>query len=148
SPFYSKSNNKSPNTPVLPPSWGRIVDPDNLYNYSEERTSFRQGRATCYWWKFVDRVKIDDKGDPREWREILDTIVSDIGMPKSFKQNINGIIASRNGVIKRSQDRSPEALMAACLARFRSDPDFALFVDHRDLTIFLSKRVSELATGW
>jgi hypothetical protein len=146
------SSGRSPNTPVYPPEWGKRVDPASLYPFSEDHFSFRQGGSTYFWWRFPDRVKIDDIGDPRDWREILNTIVQNIGVPQSgrsrFKQSINGIIANRHALEIRNEKPSAEALMAACLTRLRSNPELELFVAHGDLETFLSKRVTELSKKW
>jgi hypothetical protein len=146
------SSGKSPNTPVYPPEWGKRVDPASLYPFSEDQFSFRQGGCTYFWWRFPDRVEIEDVGDPRDWREILNNIVEDIGVPQSargkFKQSINGIIASRHDMERRSGTPLAEALLAGCITRFRSDPQLRSFVAHRDFEAFLSKRVTELSKKW
>lgn len=146
------SSGKSPNTPVDPPEWGKRVDPSSLYPFSEEQSSFRQGGSTYFWWRFPDRIEIVDIGDPRDWREILNTIVEDIRIPQSersrFKQSLNGKISGRHALEIRKEKPSAEALMAACLTRLRSDPELALFVAHSAFEVFLSKRVTELSKKW
>ncbi len=110
---------------------------------------FTAGRNEYIWWKFPTWVDLPKSRDSREWREILDQIVGEIGVPaneaQKFKASVNGVIAFANSRIKGTP-RTREAIYSACLQRFHSKTDLQEFVEHPSFTDFLVKRIWDLVT--
>ncbi|SCK09016.1 ImmA/IrrE family metallo-endopeptidase [Vogesella sp. LIG4] len=128
------------------PPWGDTFDA-NAYRYATHHYVTSQGARRLHWWQLPDRVEATAIS-PRPWRDILDTIVADIGIPdddrKTFKMSVNGILSAANGAMKRRSMHTKDAVIAACLQRFSDRSDLTAFVDHPDFMDFVIKRAEEL----
>lgn len=142
------SSGRSRGTLANQPPWGTHIDPRSLFPSAQRMFRFNIGLNDYVWWKFPASMPLPRSSDAREWREILDEIVVDIGIPteeaKKFKSQINGVIAFANGQLRHTI-RTRESIYSACLQRFHSKPDLQKFIGHRAFTDFLVKRVWDLA---
>ncbi|TDR80108.1 ImmA/IrrE family metallo-endopeptidase [Paludibacterium purpuratum] len=128
------------------PSWGSSFDA-GAYRYSINHYSTSLGNRKLHWWQLPDKIEAVAT-DPRPWREILDDIVNDIGVPdddrKWFKMSVNGILSAANSAMKRNGTHTKDAVIAACLQRFNDRNSLTAFVDHPEFMEFVIKRAEEL----
>ena len=132
---------------IISPEIGSRID-RKLYESSvEEISKFPNGVNHYLWYKFKAAFDIESLlQSDQTWREILEKIVGDISPenPTRFKQSLNGVIASENGVIKmRGEQYSAEILYSACLRRLQR-PEFKELISHTDFPIYLAKKIYSL----
>lgn len=140
---------RSPDTIANEPRQGTIVDRRRIYPMSDEQCDLKRGEDLFIWWHLPDEITLPDAIDAREWRLILNDIVSDLRIPVSnragFKQSVNGIFAYANG---RAETRTAEAIYSAAVQRFHSNAQanirFRRFVNHEHFPLFLRKRAEDL----
>ena len=139
---------RSRGTLAVAPTLHAKIDSMKHFPFCKNFHQFEISGNSFLWWKFDDDVDLKKRRlDRRDWREILDRIVGDIGIPaikiEKFKMSLNGVIASANANV-RGDNRTVKAIYSACLQRIYSKPDLSLFVSHRDFDNFLIKRVKDL----
>jgi len=121
--------------------------PSSPFDYAESHFEASLNGGRIHWW-VLPREMHFDINDNRTWREILDLIIRDIGVPSSsvekFKASVNGVVAYSNGVSKRSDGHTADAVVSASIQRFKSKVDYQLFVEHKDFHSFLVKKAQEL----
>lgn len=127
--------------------WGGPF-PTSAFDYCEQHfiSSFNSGQI--HWWKLPEEIHIDVT-DSRTWREILDEIIHDVGVPSDMKQNIkssiNGVVANANSVCKRKGKHNAAGILSVCFQRFKDKDKYSDFVRHPLFETFLVKRAKELA---
>jgi hypothetical protein len=128
-----------------------------MYPASDQRWEMHHRDGLYVWWHFPNEVELPTAADSREWRQVLDDIVSDLGLgpveTQRIKQMVNGIVAYANSQLmqtakRRNIARTAEAVYAASMQRFDSraqqDPVLRRLVNHSYFPSYLSKRVKEL----
>lgn len=117
---------------------------ENFYEkYFDEYSTYNTGYIKYHWWKLDSDITIDEE-DERSWREILDSILEDLGsFNPAIKSSINGIIANANGNVKRKGNYSVEAVVAASIHRLRRN-DLKDFTSHPDFEIFVKRKAEDL----
>ena len=121
--------------------------PSTPYDYCEKHFRVRSGDRQLHWWKLPAKLQllIDDE---RNWRDILDNILRHIGIPSSQlakkKSSINGVVAYANGAAKQSGPYSVDAVVSACIQRFKDRPEYSDFVEHPDFQTFIVKKAEDL----
>lgn len=142
---------RSPGTVVSPPAWGTMIDPVTVYTFFSKRYQFTLGGKSYIWWNFAPENSEMTADDPRSWRELLDEMMHDLGVPASdmsaYKKRINSTIAYANSVIKHESPLS-EHLFSACIQRFDSHPELHPFVNHKSFKLFIAKKAQDLASRW
>lgn len=129
-----------------PLSWG-CEFPDDAYDYCEAHYTAATENRHIHWWRLPNTFTIT-ANDERPWRDILDSVVTDIGIApseqKQFKSSINGVVAYANSVAKRSVEYSVDTVLAACMQRFNDRPEFQNIVHHPDFGAFLQQKAHAL----
>ena len=123
--------------------------PCRIFDYNKQHYVSEINRSRLHWWLLPDSIQLDvDVTDDRSWREILDIILLDIGIPDSetpsVKASINGIIGYANSECKRRNESNVGSIVSACIQRFHDRHEFASLVQHADFDVFLYKRVQDL----
>jgi IrrE N-terminal-like domain len=148
------SSGRSNGTLATPPNRGNSLDTNAAFPACDTRWEARVRDRLWLWWHFASEVKLPVPLDERDWREILDGILSDVNDDSEnsikLRQTINGIVGYVNGAVRRDQHRStPEVLYAASMQRFDSraltDPALRECVTHRDFPFYLVRRVRAFA---
>jgi len=128
------------------PGWGQEFDP-HLYEHAEKHYSAALSERNLHWWIFPDQVVVATT-DERPWRDVLNDIVEDIGVPvherSRFKMSVNGVLSAANSAIKQQARHTKEAVVAACLQRFNDRQDLHDFAHHPLFLDFVVKRAEEL----
>lgn len=122
--------------------------PDDAYDYCEEHyEATSESRRIIHWWKLPNSFLIT-ANDERPWREILDSIVADLGISPpehtQLKSSINGVVAYANSIARRSNEYSVDTVVGACMQRFNGRPEFQDFVHHSDFGAFLLQKARAL----
>lgn len=154
-----RSSGRSDGTRVARPSRGTFLDPRSVFPKSDQRWSRALRGASCCWWHFPGKIKLPMSDDSRTWQEILNDILSDLGITGDeslkIKQSLNGIIGFINGDIHRrlsgaDESNFKEKLFAACIQRFNSQENDNMLlndiISHTNFEIYLSKRVEDLVS--
>jgi Zn-dependent peptidase ImmA (M78 family) len=119
----------------------------DAYDYAESHYTTTYAGREIHWWKLPQRISVRDV-DERDWRTILDEIVSDLGLADEdehgFKNSVNGIVAYANSAAKRTDDYSVSTVMAACIQRFKDRADFKSFTRHPAFEAFIAKKAKAL----
>lgn len=114
--------------------------------YVENYTHTTQKGIVYHWYKLNNEIEINSDNDLRTWREILDSIILEIYPPNEhakIKQSINGILASANDTLIRSNESYDiPSLTSTCIFRINRS-DFETFCRHKDFELFISKRVRD-----
>jgi hypothetical protein len=145
------SSGRTPGTFANLPGKGSYLDRASVFRGIEARWELPARDGVWHWWRFANEVNLPRSSDMRDWREILEDILSDLGFDRNTwleeKQRINGIVGNVNGMLRRDPDRdnTPEALYAVCMQRFHSraldSPVIRECLDHPDFPVYLAKRV-------
>jgi len=134
---------RSKGTFSIAPSWNIKIKPDKYYPNSREYIEVNINGFKYYWWVFDSKVPIADSAIILNWKELLDEMINDIGIPSSrqkfYKQSLNGVIAAANGDIKGK--RSVEILHSAILQRIHNHGEFEDLVNHPDFPSFILSRI-------
>ncbi len=121
--------------------------PDSVYDYCEEHFQARIGGRNIHWWKLPNKVGRVCK-DRRDWREILDNILSEIGVPPNkiahTKSSLNGILGCANGWIRKHDDYSADTLASGFIQRLKDRPGYDALVQHPDFEAFVIKRAEDM----
>ncbi len=121
--------------------------PDDAYDYCDEHYMKTTDNRRIHWWKLPNSIALA-ANDERPWREILNSIVEDLGISPSeqtqIKSSINGVVAYANGAAKRSKEHSVDTVVAACMQRFSDRPAFQDFVHHPDFHAFILQKALAL----
>ncbi|WP_374566176.1 ImmA/IrrE family metallo-endopeptidase [Ideonella sp.] len=137
---------RTPGTLAKVPAWQSMFDP-GVFRYATGHHTSVTGTRRLHWWTLPDKVA-GVTTDPRPWREILDEMVTDIGVPpddqKRFKMSVNGVVAAANSAMKQRGTHTAPAVIAACLQRFHDRNDLTGIAAHPSFMDFVSKRASEL----
>ena len=150
------SSGRSDGTFVTAPERGLYLDRNAAFPMSDARWEARLRDRVWVWWRFASELKIPTSSDERDWREILDGILSDLHLDPtaviSMKQTISGIVGYVHGSVRRDPHRnSPEAVFAASMQRFNSrsinDPILRECVGHRDFVTHLAQRIRALGNS-
>ena len=123
--------------------------PNGIFDYNERYHVSEIHGSRLHWWLLPDSIHPDvDVTDDRPWREILDAILLDIGIPAyempGIKKSINGVIGYANSKCKRRNEYDAGSIVSACMQRFHDRHEFASFVQHADFDVFLYKRAQDL----
>lgn len=131
------------------PHWSEPL-PDAPFAYARTHFLSQIENHVLHWWILPDKLELVVE-DERDWREILDGIVNDIGVPKAeqarFKSSLNGVIAAANGSLRRLPGYNAEKLAAACLQRLHGREPFLGVVEHPDFNAFVAKKSATLVGG-
>lgn len=120
----------------------------NLTNYYPRATGIEYeeiGPLTFAWWHYAGhKEKIKDY-DGREWRDVINTILDDIGIvgddAKKLLQRMNGVIGAANSMNKQA---TPSDLYQILLQKFSSLPHLKPVAKHPDFKNFITKRALAL----
>jgi hypothetical protein len=127
-------------------TWGSEF-PSTAYDYCAKHFRVRYGDRQLHWWKLPAKVQLSIN-DERNWRDILDKILRNIGISSAQlakkKSSINGVVAYANGATKRSTHYGVDAIVSACIQRFKDRPEYADFVEHPDFETFIVKKAEDL----
>ncbi len=119
---------------------------ETYYGYCKEHFIADLNLRRLHWWQLPEKIILDTQNDDRTWREVLNNILNDISIPENqltkLKMSINGVIASVNGTIKRTDEYSIDVLVTACIQRLVDRTELQDFVNHKDFKLFLSKRAN------
>ena len=133
---------------------GTLVDPffrntdfpKSPFPFAEHHFQIEIDNRTSHWWVFPQTLTLSSV-DERSWREILDCIIDDLGIPfdekMKYKASINGILAAANGVAKVRAKLTAEVLQSACVQRLQSRKELSSFVEHRLFGTFVLKRCQD-----
>ncbi|MBL0427235.1 ImmA/IrrE family metallo-endopeptidase [Ramlibacter alkalitolerans] len=106
-----------------------------------------QGGRRAHWWRLPKELDVQSS-DTREWREILSTIVSDLGLSgkaaEKFKASVSGVLAYANSATKQSADYSIQRVAAAAFQRLQDRDEYREFVKHELFNAFLLRKSEEL----
>lgn len=131
------------------PNWN-VALPASPYEYAKHHYVASLDQQTLHWWVLPDKVVIK-RTDPRTWREVLEAIANDLGIPaddqKRYKASVNGVVAAANGAVRARVDYSIDVVTAACLQRFHGRDEYKEFVGHRDFEVFVAKKADALVNG-
>lgn len=132
----------------VPSSDVRVADPKSVYPYCEYFATELYGDQQYVWWRLPAEAHITDNGDSREWREVLEEILSDLGVKgtekEKFRQSVNGVIGYANSATKRRDGYSEARICAAAMQRFHGKPQYTGLLKHKDFQIFIKKRASAM----
>ncbi|CDH45546.1 ImmA/IrrE family metallo-endopeptidase [Candidatus Contendibacter odensensis] len=124
--------------------------PSEPFSYARQYFVEHLEHQSLHWWVLPDRVSLNSS-DSRQWREILNGIVEDIGVPEEkrnhFKSSVNGVIAAANGSIRNQPGYSIDMVAAACLHRLYNREQYEAFVQHQDFETFIAKKASSFVHG-
>lgn len=139
------SSGRSQGTLAPAPGYEHVVKIKKQYPSASNIESFSIDGYNYCWWEFDCDADIPKCDDDREWREILDEIVTDLGIEEAekYKSSLNGCIAYANGTVK-GEARKKEALYAACMQRLHSKPVFRDLIEHSVFVNFMLKRIEDL----
>lgn len=120
---------------------------DDAYDYCDGHYVATTENRRIHWWKLPNAVALA-ANDERPWREILNSIVTDLGISPSeqtqIKSSINGVVAYANSAAKRSKEYSVDTVVAACMQRFSDRSEFHEFVHHPSFHAFILQKALEL----
>jgi len=137
---------RTPKTLANVPDWGSVFEP-RVFHYATNHYVSAVGTRRLHWWTLPDKVTAVST-DPRPWREILDAMVADIGVPaddrKRFKMSVNGVLSGANSAMRQQGTHTTGAVTAACLQRFHDRNDLAGIANHPSFMDFVVKRATEL----
>jgi hypothetical protein len=126
--------------------WGSKF-PSAAYDYCEQHFRIRSVDRQLHWWKLPANVQLSIN-DERNWRDILDNILRNIGIPSTqlakMKSSINGVVAYANGATKQSSHYGVDAVVSACIQRLKDRPEYSDFVEHPDFETFIVKKAEDL----
>lgn len=121
--------------------------PDEAYDYCDEHYIVTTEHRRIHWWKLPNSVALA-ANDERPWREILNSIVADLGISPSeqtqIKSSANGVVAYANSAAKRSKEYSVDTVVAACMQRFSDRAEFQDFVHHPHFHAFIRQKALAL----
>jgi Zn-dependent peptidase ImmA (M78 family) len=124
--------------------------PNNPYDYAAQHFQAALNGGTIHWWELPEEIHFD-VDDESPWRDILNKIVKDIGVPqteaKKFKSSVNGVVAYANGSCKKGGRYTVDSVVSAGIQRFKDRGGFEDFVSHQDFNSFLVKKAQELVKG-
>lgn len=124
--------------------------PDEPYDYCDKHYVAKIENRYVHWWRLPTSIAFEEN-DERPWREILNSIVVDLGISSSEqaqkKSSINGVVAYANSAARRSEDYSVNTIVAACVQRFNDREEFHDIVRHQNFHAFIWKRALELVTS-
>jgi Zn-dependent peptidase ImmA (M78 family) len=128
------------------PAWSTKFDAGS-FAYASSHFVATLGSRRLHWWTLPDEVN-EESNDPRQWRQILDAIVTDIGVAiedqKRFKMSVNGVLSAANSAVKRHGTHTAASVIAACMQRFHDRNDLQSFAEHPSFMDFVIKRATEL----
>lgn len=123
----------------------KIKDIKNYYPGATEVDWENIGPLTFVWWHYAGHKEMIQDYDEREWREVINTILNDIGVAgedaKKLLQRMNGVIGGANSMNKQA---SPNDLYQILLQKFSSLPHLKSVAKHQDFKNFITKRVLAL----
>ena len=122
-----------------------IKDITNYYPGATDVEYEEIGPLTFAWWHYAGhKVKIKDS-DEREWRDVINTILYDVGIvgddAKKLLQRMNGVIGAANSMNKQA---APNDLYQILFQKFSSLPHLKPISKHPDFKNFIIKRVLAL----
>lgn len=124
--------------------------PDSPYDYATSYFHKVLNGGTVHWWVLPSEIHYE-VDDDRSWREILNAIVTDIGIDSSevqkYKSSINGVVAYANGLCKRGNTYTVNSVVSASVQRFNDRGGYEYFIQHPDFKVFLVKKAEELVSG-
>ncbi len=141
------SSKKSPATLASPPPVGTQIDVDLVFPWTD-RWQQEIGGRHYVWWEFRADIAVPIIQTDREWRDILNDIITDLSPPEDlkFKATLNGIIAHANGCVR--ENRTAGAILDACLQRLYSNAveNFYIekFLAHDLFDEFMAVRIQSL----
>jgi len=138
---------KSEGTLAIPPTRGDVISPDEAFLFCRNRFNFSIAGFNYCWWFFNDKDSIPKSASLDDWRDLLDLMVSDIGIRESergkFKQSLNGVIAYANSQV-RGKDRTQESLYSALLQRINGQTKYKELLKHKKFDSFIYSKIDSL----
>ncbi len=116
---------------------GELLKEQAVYKSASEVTSSVYEHNAIYWLKYSDVIAPKDN-DQRAWREVLASIVDELGLDKKIGIRIVACISALNkpGVMH-------DEFFLKARQRIASDNDFFEVSKHPDFELFLAKRIDE-----
>lgn len=128
------------------PSWGSVWDSD-IFDYATSHFESSRRDVTLHWWVLPARMNLRSS-DSREWRDILQKILSEICIDpdrrEKLRQSINGVVAYANSICKRTNGYSVATVASAAMQRFKHNNEYQQFCGHPDFEAFLKNRIRSL----
>lgn len=122
-----------------------IKDITNFYPGVTDIKSDEIGPLTFVWWHYDDHKEKIRDCDTREWRDVINIILDDIGITgddaKKLLQRMNGVIGAVNSMNKQG---TPNDLYQILFHKFSSLPHLKPVAKHPDFKSFITKRVLAL----
>jgi hypothetical protein len=126
----------------------RKVESRILFPHAASHWTKSNGSEEYHLWRFQDEMPIEEPST-RPWREIFDSISSDIAVPPAevnkFKQRVMAVLSSANSSTRTR--RTPAAVNSACLQRLHANigkiPHLEDFVRHPKVNELLAAKITE-----
>jgi Zn-dependent peptidase ImmA (M78 family) len=138
---------RSEGTLASPPTWGEQIAPDKLFAFCQTQHQFEVNGFRYHWWVFDKNIPVPRSATLSDWRELLDQIVAETGIPLSkrakVKQSLNGIIAYANSRVI-GKNRTPESLYSAVLQRIHGHREFNKIINHPKFDSFIYSKINSL----
>lgn len=141
---------RSPGTLAESPLYGEPTKGSSQFPFVEHFWKGEIRGHSVFWWKLPSQMSMPPSRDNRDWRHILEEIISDV--PESndkrhhIRQSINGIIGAVNG---KSATQSLEEIYASLLLRFEARRQeggfYGYIVEHPKFSDFLIRRLEAMA---
>lgn len=128
-----------------PPYKNQVLEKER-YPLAVKRSVWNIDNLSIHWWEMFFGLSANTDGDVRDWRRLLNDMVSLIKPQyeqEKYKKSINGMIAIINGRKRREDDYTLESLLTACYQRFDVEEHAALR-NHPNFNDFLKLRLKEL----
>ncbi|WP_018620103.1 ImmA/IrrE family metallo-endopeptidase [Spirosoma luteum] len=119
---------------------------EDWYPRARKHSSWNINGLSIHWWEMTDDMTSTTAKSKRDWRKILDDIVSSIDIKEEkdrYKLSVNAIIAHANGRKRIEGNHTFPHLLEACHQRFNVERH-ALLRNHPDFDEFLNLRLIEL----
>ncbi len=87
------------------------------------KTALSDYDCTHVWWQVEEEQPVPSRSTEREWRDLLDELLSVSGLQrddqKQLAKRINGVLSAANSGLLTAEARTPQRLYAALITRFR-----------------------------
>ena len=136
------------------PAWGEELPP-NPYQYVEDYYSFTSQSRRIHWWRIPTEVTLA-ANDRRSWREILDQVVAESGVPPgqrhTVKQSITAVISAANSQAKKVGPHTVAGIVSFAVHMFQRSESNAIrryprLLEHPKFEAFLVKRAQDFKLG-
>ena len=120
-----------------PPHKNQVFN-EEWYPLAIKRSVWNIDNLSVHWWEMVSGLSANADESVRDWKQLLNEMVSVIKPQqeqKKYKESINRIISSINSKNRHTDDYTLESLLVACQQRFDADMHVGMVVLKR--TVFL-----------